>query len=383
MARPVDIPHFGNNKPFNFTINVDDAFEYLDEFKNSPDYPKSFQYYTPNKYQILGMELEARFDIGMVEARKIVSMWFDRNNNLRTENKMKKNVIRLTESDIERLVTRIIKEDEETYGYKSSDPKQLDLFKTEEGLNTRLDELLGNLKGEFNKRLSAITWNTTNHIGEEIRSWLKDGIKDLYELKDEIYDQISKTVRNEKEYEKYQTLFENMSDELELFFDEAKIKVIEELFKSKDKFFTNKREDKSQLKLDFPPQTKQNRSNDDIGVYDLVDDVLQELNQLYEYINDIQMNNKLSVGDEDYLEELSQNLINYDTFLEDELNYFNKLYNELEEAEDNEDDEEIEYLDQELGELEASIRYTVSEAEDEINEIYNKVKDFVNKNIGE
>jgi hypothetical protein len=296
---------------------------------------------------------------------------------------MKKRTIKLKEQDIENLVNKIIKEDEETYGYKSSDPKQLDLFKTEEGLNTRLDELLGNLKGEFNKRLSAITWNTTNRIGEEIRSWLKDGIKDLYELKDEIYDQISKTVRNEKEYEKYQTLFENMSDELELFFDEAKIKVIEELFKSKDKFFTNKREDKSQLKLDFPPQTKQNRSNDDIGVYDLVDDVLQELNQLYEYINDIQMNNKLSVGDEDYLEELSQNLINYDTFLEDELNYLNKLYNELEEAEDNEDDEEIEYLDQELGELEASIRYTVSEAEDEINEIYNKVKDFVNKNIGE
>jgi hypothetical protein len=114
MARPVDRPYFGNEEPFNFTINVDDAFEYLDEFKNSPDYPKSFQYYTPNKYQILGMELEGRFGIGMVEARKIVGMWFDRNKKLKTENKMKKKVIRLTESDIERLVTRIIKEDSYT-----------------------------------------------------------------------------------------------------------------------------------------------------------------------------------------------------------------------------------------------------------------------------
>ena len=43
-----------------------------------------------------------------------------------------------------------------------------------------------------------------------------------------------------------------MSDELELFFDEAKIKVIDELFNSKDKIFKKKREDKDQLKIDFP-----------------------------------------------------------------------------------------------------------------------------------
>jgi hypothetical protein len=114
MARPVERPRH-HRTPFEFTINVEDAFDYLDEFKDSPDYPKTGAEmgitYTPNKYQILGDRLEARFGVDMVEARKIVSMWFERNNNLRTENKMKKRIIKLTEADLEKLVKKILKED--------------------------------------------------------------------------------------------------------------------------------------------------------------------------------------------------------------------------------------------------------------------------------
>jgi hypothetical protein len=114
MARPVERPRH-HRTPFEFTINLEDAFDYLDEFKNSPDYPKTGVEmgitYTPNKYQILGDRLEARFGVDMVEARKIVSMWFERNNNLRTENKMKKRIIKLTENDVEILVKRILNEE--------------------------------------------------------------------------------------------------------------------------------------------------------------------------------------------------------------------------------------------------------------------------------
>jgi hypothetical protein len=38
MARPVERPRH-HRTPFEFTINLEDAFDYLDEFKNSPDYP--------------------------------------------------------------------------------------------------------------------------------------------------------------------------------------------------------------------------------------------------------------------------------------------------------------------------------------------------------
>ena len=67
--------------------------------------------YTPNKHQILGDRLETKFGVDMVEARKIVGMWFERNNNLRTENKMKKRIIKLTENDVEILVKRILNEE--------------------------------------------------------------------------------------------------------------------------------------------------------------------------------------------------------------------------------------------------------------------------------
>jgi hypothetical protein len=113
MARSAR-PDFGEKKPFNYTIDVDDAFSFLDDFKQSPNYPKtgaelglSFPY-TPNKFQILGDMLRGAFGIDTVEARNIVGMWFERNSRLRTESKKK--IIRLTESDLTRIVKRVIKE---------------------------------------------------------------------------------------------------------------------------------------------------------------------------------------------------------------------------------------------------------------------------------
>jgi len=45
---------------------------------------------------------------------------------------VKKRIVKLTEKDVESLVRKIIKEDdEEIYGHKSQDPNQLDLFKSE------------------------------------------------------------------------------------------------------------------------------------------------------------------------------------------------------------------------------------------------------------
>ena len=114
MARPVERPKH-HRTPFEFTINVEDAFDYLDEFLNSPDYPKTGSEmgritYTPNKHQILGDRLEARFGVDMVEARKIVSMWFERNNNLRTENKeIMKNII--SERELKRMVKKVVREE--------------------------------------------------------------------------------------------------------------------------------------------------------------------------------------------------------------------------------------------------------------------------------
>lgn len=110
MARPIERPKH-HYKPFEFTIDIEEAFNYLDEFKNTPDYPKTFPFYVPNKYKILGEMLESKFGVSMVEARKIVGMWFDRNKNIRTENM--KRTIKLTERDLTRIVKRIINEDNE------------------------------------------------------------------------------------------------------------------------------------------------------------------------------------------------------------------------------------------------------------------------------
>jgi hypothetical protein len=86
----INYDDFGQNKPFNFTIDVEDALSYLDDFKQSSDYPKTGTElgltvpYTPNKFQILGNRLRGKFGIDNVEARKIVGMWFEKNHNIKT-----------------------------------------------------------------------------------------------------------------------------------------------------------------------------------------------------------------------------------------------------------------------------------------------------------
>lgn len=299
---------------------------------------------------------------------------------------MKKKVVKLTEKDIESLVHKIIKEDdEETYGYKSQDPKQLDLFKSEEGLNTKLDELLKNLKDKFNKHHSSIAWNTTNHIGKEIRLWLKSEIGELDELRGEIYDQIGRNIRNKDAYEKYQTLFEKMSDELELFFDEAKIKVIEELFKSKDKFFTNKREDKDQLKLDFPKRGKETVTTPTFS-FDEFDSTLGNLYDLEDETEDMLFKmDDLDLADTKEYEELSnlKSSIIYD------LHDFQSLYDELNDAydefDDSEDEEEAEHLDEYIEDLEAQamgIFSTYEEFGQELDNLLKKINTMNQKPSG-
>lgn len=149
MARSAR-PNFGEKKSFNFTIDKKDAFSFLDKFKQSPNYPKTGAElglnfpYTPNKYQILGDMLRGAFGIDTVEARKIVGMWFDeRNNRLRTESKRK--IITLTESDLLRIVKRVIKENEENTIYI---PTVYSGIITELGENVRPQEII-NLYNEI------------------------------------------------------------------------------------------------------------------------------------------------------------------------------------------------------------------------------------------
>lgn len=258
---------------------------------------------------------------------------------------MKKRIVKLTEKDVESLVRKIIKEDDEKiYGHKSQDPKQLDLFKSEEGLNTKLDGLLKNLKDKFNKHHSSIAWNTTNHIGKEIRLWLKSEIGKLDELRDEIYDQ------------KYQTLFEKMSDELELFFDEAKIKVIEELFKSKDKFFTKKREDKDQLKLDFPKRDGKETVSTPTFSFDEFDIALNDLEELYGKAENMLFKMEdLDLENTERYDELDNLVSSISYTLDDFQSLYNELtesYDDLENAKAEGDDEETEYLEGYIEELE-------------------------------
>lgn len=300
---------------------------------------------------------------------------------------MKKKVVKLTEKDIESLVHKIIKEDdEETYGYKSQDPKQLDLFKSEEGLNTKLDELLKNLKDKFNKHHSSIAFNTTNHIGKEIRSWLKDEIGELDGLRSEIYDQIGRNIRNKDAYEKYQTLFEKMSDELELFFDEAKIKVIEELFKSKDKFFTDKRVDKNQLKLDFPKRDGKETASTPSFSFGGFEDALGGLEDLQSWSEDMLFKmDDLDLADTEEYEELS-NLNSSITYV---LHDFQSLYNELNDAydefDDSEDEEEAEHLDEYIEDLEAQamgIFRDYDELKQELDDLSKKINTMNQKPSG-
>jgi uncharacterized coiled-coil DUF342 family protein len=300
---------------------------------------------------------------------------------------VKKKVVKLTEKDIESLVHKIIKEDdEETYGYKSQDPKQLDLFKSEEGLNTKLDELLKNLKDKFNKHHSAIAWNATNHIGKEIRGWLKDEIGELDGLRSEIYDQIGRNIRNKDAYEKYQSLFENMSDKLELFFDEAKIKVIEELFKSKDKFFTKKREDKGQLKLDFPKRDGKETVSTPTFSFDKFDSTLEDLEDLQREAEDMMY--KMGDLELEYTEEYDE-LDNLESSISYTLDDFQSLYNELNDAydefDDSEDEEEAEHLDEYIEDLEAQamgIFRDYDELKQELDDLSKKINTMNQKPSG-
>lgn len=116
MARPIKRPDH-HYKPFEFTIDIEDAFDYLDKFKNSPDYPKSFWPYTPNYYKILGEMLEYKFGVSMVEARKIVGMWFDKNR--------EKKIVKLTESDLTRIINRVIIENKSDQFYIVAYPSHL------------------------------------------------------------------------------------------------------------------------------------------------------------------------------------------------------------------------------------------------------------------
>ena len=300
---------------------------------------------------------------------------------------MKKKIVKLTEKDIESLVHKIIKEDDnETYGYKSQDPKQLDLFKSKEGLNTKLDELLKNLKDKFNKHHSSIAWNTTNHIGKEIRLWLKDEISELDELRSEMILQSRNNFRNKTEYEKYQNLYDNLNKEIELFFDEAKIKVIEELFKSKDKLFTNKREDKGQLKLDFPKkggiETVSTPSFSFIEFENTLD-ALEDLQRSSE-----NMLNKMNGLDLVDTEEYSE-LDNLESSISYVLQDFQSLYNELNDAydefDDSEDEEEAEHLDEYIEDLEAQamgIFKDYDELEQELDDLSKKINTMNQKPSG-
>ena len=258
---------------------------------------------------------------------------------------MKKRIVKLTEKDVESLVRKIIKEDdEEIYGHKSQDPKQLDLFKSEEGLNTKFDELLKNLKDKFNKHHSSIAWNTTNHIGKEIKLWLKSEIDKLHELRGEVYNQ------------KYQTLFEKMSDELELFFDEAKIKVIDELFNSKDKIFKKKREDKDQLKIDFPKKGGKETVSTPTFSFDEFYSALSNFDELYGKAEDMLFKMEdLDLESTEEYDELDNLVSSISYTLDDFQSLYNDLtesYDDLENAKAEGDDEETEYLERYIEDLE-------------------------------
>ena len=292
---------------------------------------------------------------------------------------MKKRIVKLTEKDVESLVRKIIKEDdEETYGHKSQDPKQLDLFKSYEGLNTRLGELLKTLKDNFNKHHSAIAWNVTNHIGKEIKNWLKDGIGELDGLRSELHNQMMNNFRNKKDYEKYQNLYDNLNKEIELFFDEAKIKVIEELFKSKDKFFTKKREDKGQLKLDFPKKGGKETVSTPTFSFDEFENTLGALEDLQRDVDD--MLNKMHDLDLVDTEEYGE-LDNLESSISNSLFDFQSIYRELGNAyddfDDEEDEEEAEYLNEYIENLESESMGIFSEYEElkqELDDLSKKIK---------
>lgn len=293
--------------------------------------------------------------------------------------------VRLTERDIESLVRRFIKEDDnETYGHKSQDPKQLNLFKTEEGLKTRFDELLKDIKDKFNKHLTSIAYNTTNHIEKEIRLWLKGEIGELDKLRGEMWDQVVGNIRNKEGHEKYQNLIKELSDELGLFYDESKIKIIDELFNSKDKIFKNKRGDKDQLKLDFPKKDGKETVSSSSFPLDDIDDALGDLHNLEGDVLDMldKMSDLELEGTKEYEElydlEPSIASISRDFYsLYDELE---DTYNDIDNAEAEGDEEEVEYLEGHIESLKRELKGVFSGYEDlkkELDDLLKKINKII------
>ena len=292
--------------------------------------------------------------------------------------------VRLTESDLRRIVKRTLNEDDnETYGHKSQDPKQLDLFKSEEGLNVKIDELLKNLKDKFNKHLTSIAYNSTNHIGKEIRLWLKSEIGELDKLSGEIWDQMSANVRS-KGGEKYKDLFKELEDELELFYDESKIKVIDELFNSKDKIFKKKRGDKDQLKLDFPKKGGKETVSTLAFSFDKFDSTLEDLYGLENEGEDMLYKMEdLDLTETNEYEELT-NLngnIRYD--LQDFQSLYDELsdaYSDFDTAEAEGDEEEVEYLEGYIESLEGesmSIFRSYNGLKQDLDDLFEKINKII------
>lgn len=182
MARPIERPKH-HHTPLELTINVEDAFNYLDKFKNTPDYPKSFSYYTPNKYQLLGAILESKFGVSMVEARKIVGMWFDRNKNIKTENKINK-VVKLDEKALEALVTKIIKEEkiQEALPKRERERHQTNWRKRDFEPYDREKDIMG----AFGPYSSDVPPNVISYLRKNPRTFLKR-VVDIYGM-DKVLD---------------------------------------------------------------------------------------------------------------------------------------------------------------------------------------------------
>jgi len=292
--------------------------------------------------------------------------------------------VRLTESDLRRIVKRTLNEDDnETYGHKSQDPKQLDLFKSEEGLSVKIDESLKNLKDKFNKHLTPIVYNTTNHIEKEIRYWLKSEIGELDKLRSEIWDQVSANVRS-KGGEKYKDLFKELSDELELFYNESKIKVIDELFNSKDKIFKKKRGDKDQLKLDFPKKGGKETVSTLSFSFDKFDSTLNDLygleNEGEDMLYKMEDLDLTETNEYEKLTNLNGN-IRYD--LQDFQSLYDELsdaYSDFDTAEAEGDEEEVEYLEGYIESLEGesmSIFRSYNELKQDLDDLFKKINKII------
>ena len=116
---------------------------------------------------------------------------------------MKKRIVKLTEKDVESLVRKIIKEDdEEIYGHKSQDPNQLDLFKSESSFSfdefdialSKFEELYGKAENMLFKMEdldleSTEGYDELSNLVSSI-SYVLDGFYDLDREFTESYDDL-------------------------------------------------------------------------------------------------------------------------------------------------------------------------------------------------